>query len=123
MIAIEDLRITNRIKNHNLARSILDGGWGYFAQRLSDKAVEAGREIVRVNPANTSKTCSGCGTVFENFDLSVRWIKCNYGLSMNNDINAAINILKRALQNRVGQTRWKQAWAVAPCVSQETTAL
>ncbi|MCX6056490.1 MAG: zinc ribbon domain-containing protein [Chloroflexi bacterium] len=52
---------------------------------------------MRVNPANTSKTCSACGAVFENFDLSVRWVVCNCGLSMNRDINAAINFLKRAL--------------------------
>ncbi|PKN96682.1 MAG: transposase, partial [Chloroflexi bacterium HGW-Chloroflexi-5] len=43
LIAIEDLRIQNMVKNHNLSKSILDGGWGYFAKRLSDKAVEAGR--------------------------------------------------------------------------------
>jgi len=42
---------------------------------------------------------------------------------MNRDINAAINILKRALQNRDGQSRWELTWAVAPCVSQEATAL
>ena len=123
LIAIEDLRITNMVKNHNLAKSILDGGWGYFAQRLSDKAVEAARELVRVNPANTSKTCSGCETIFENFDLSVRRIDCNCGLSINRDINAAINILERALQNRDGQSRWELTWAVAPSVSQEATAL
>ncbi|MCX6056325.1 MAG: transposase [Chloroflexi bacterium] len=122
LVAIEDLRIQNRIKIHNLA-SILDGGWGYFAQRLSNKAVETGREVVRVNPAYSSKTCSGCGKVFENFDLSVRWVKCDCGLSMNRDVNAAINILKRALQNRVGQTRWERALPVAACVSQEATAL
>lgn len=123
LIAIEDLRITNMVKNHNLAKSILDGGWGYFAKRLSDKAVEAGRELVRVNPANTSKTCSGCGTIFDDLDLSVRWIDCDCGLSMNRDVNAAINILKRALQNRVGQIRWELTWVVAPCVSQEAPAL
>jgi len=123
LIAIEDLRIQNMVKNHNLAKSILDGGWGYFAQRLSDKAVEAGRKLVRVNPSYTSKTCSGCGMIFENFDLSVRWIDCNCGLSINRDVNAAINILKRALQNRDGQSRWELTWAVAPSVSQEATAL
>jgi len=122
LIVIEDLRIQNMVKNHNLSKSILDGGWGYFAKRLSDKAVEAGREVVRVNPAYTSKTCSGCETIFENFDLSVRWIDCKCGLSINRDINAAINILKRALQNRDGQSRWELTWAVASCVSQEATA-
>ncbi|MHB8089808.1 MAG: zinc ribbon domain-containing protein, partial [Anaerolineaceae bacterium] len=95
----------------------------FFAYRLSDKAAEAGREVVRVNPANTSKTCSGCGKIFEDMNLSVRWIDCNCGVSLNRDINAAINILKKALQNRVGQTRWELTWAVAPCVSQETPAL
>jgi len=123
LIAIEDLRIQNIVKNHHLSRSILDGGWGYFAQRLSDKAAEAGREVVKVNPAYTSKTCSGCGMIFEDLDLSVRWIACDCGLSLNRDVNASINILKRALQNRVGQTRWELTWAVAPCVSQEAPAL
>ena len=123
LIAIENLKIQNMVKNHNLSKSILDGGWGYFAQRLSYKAVEAGREVVRVNPAYTSKSCSGCGTIFEDLELSVRWINCDCGLSMNRDVNAAINILKRALQNRDGQSRWEITWAVAPCVSQEATAL
>jgi len=123
LIAIEDLQITNMVKNHNLSKSILDGGWGYFAKRLSDKAAEAGREVVRVNPAYTSKTCSGCGAIFEDLDLSVRWVECECGVSMNRDVNASINILKRALQNRDGQFRWELTWAVAPCVSQEATAL
>lgn len=118
LIAIEDLHIQNMVKNQHLSKSILDGGWGYFAQRLSDKAAEAGREVVRVNPAYTSKTCSGCGAIFENLDLSVRWVECNCGLSMNRDVNAAINILNKAL-TRDGQSRWELTWAVAPCVSQE----
>jgi putative transposase len=122
-IAIEDLQIQNMVRNHNLSKSIMDGGWGCFAQRLSDKAVEAGREVARVNPAYTSKTCSGCGTIFEDMDLSVRWVDCDCGLSMNRDVNAAINILKKAVQNRGGQSRWELTWAVAPCVSQEATVL
>lgn len=100
LIAIEDLQILNMVKNHCLSKSILDGGWGYFAQRLSDKAVEAGREVVRVNPAYTSKTCSSCGVLFESLSLADRWVECSCGLSMDRDVNAALNIL------RVGQTRW-----------------
>lgn len=101
LVAIEDLQIRKMVKNHHLSKSILDGGWGYFAQRLSDKAAEAGREVVRVNPADTSKTCSGGGAIFKDLDLSVRWIECDCGLSMDRDVNAAINILKRAC-NRDG---------------------
>ena len=123
LIAIEDLQIQNMVKSHCLSKSIMDGGWGYFAKRLSDKAVEAGREVVRVNPAYTSKSCSGCGTIFGDLDLSVRWIDCDCGVSMNRDVNAAINISKKALQKRGGQPRWELTWAVAPCVSQEAPAL
>jgi putative transposase len=123
LIAIENLQIQNMVKNKFLSKSILDGGWGYFAQKLSDKAAEAGREVVRVNPACTSKTCSCCGKIIEELDLSVRWIECDCGLSMDRDVNAAINILQRAIQNRDGQSRWEKTWAVAPSVSQEAAVL
>lgn len=122
LIAIEELQIQNMVKNQFFSKSILDGGWGYFGQRLSDKAAEAGREVVRVNPAYTSKTCSGCGKIIEDLDLSVRWVECDCGLSMDRDVNAAINILNRALQTRDGQSRWESTWAVAPSVSQEAVA-
>jgi putative transposase len=122
LIAIEDLRINNMVKDHNLAMSILDGGWGYLARRLADKAAEAGRELVRIYPAYTSKTCSGCGKIFEDLGLKDRWIECGCGLSLDRDINAALNILKKAL-TRDGQSRWELTWATAPCVSQEAAAL
>ena len=122
LIAIEDLQINNMVRNHHLAKSILDGGWGYLAQRLTDKAVEADRELVRVSPANTSKTCSVCGYVFENLSLSNRWVTCDCEMSLNRDVNAAINILKRAI-TRDGQSRWDLPWADTPCVSKETAAL
>jgi putative transposase len=107
------------VKNQHLSKSILDGGWGYFAQRISDKAAEAGREVVRVNPAYTSKTCSGCGKIIEDLDSSVRWVECDCGLSLDRDVNVAINILNRAIKNRDGQSRWESTWAVAPSVSQK----
>lgn len=100
-IALEDLRITNMVKNRHLAKSILDAGWGYLTKRLHVKAAEAGRVVVLVNPAYTSKTCSGCGHNFEHLTLKDRWIACECGVSLDRDHNAAINILKRA-----GQVRW-----------------
>jgi putative transposase len=111
------------VKNHNLSKSIFDGGWGYFAQHLAYKAVEAARELVLVAPAYTSKTYSGCGTIFEDLDLSVRWVECGCGLSLDRDVTAAINILKKALLSRDGHSRWELTWAAAPCVSQEAVAL
>lgn len=100
-IALEDLRITNMVKNRHLAKSILDAGWGYFVARLHAKAEEAGRVVVEVDPAYTSKMCSGCGQIFETLTLKDRWVDCGCGLSLDRDHNAAINILKRA-----GHVRW-----------------
>ena len=99
-IALEDLVIT-RMVHGNLAKSILDAGWGYLVQRLTHKAESAGRIVTLVDPRNTSKTCSQCGHIFESLSLSDRWIDCACGLSLDRDHNAAINILKRA-----GQVRW-----------------
>ena len=100
-IAVENLRITNMVKNRHLAKSILDAGWGYFVARLHAKAAEAARVVVEVDSAYTSKTCSGCGHIFENLTLKDRWVDCRCGLSLDRDHNAAINILKRA-----GHVRW-----------------
>ncbi len=117
LIAIEDLRITTMVRNHKLSKSILDAGWGYFRERLTRKAVSAGREIAFVDPAYTSKCCSTCGNKFENFSLSVRWVDCKHcGLSLDRDHNAAIAILKRA------QTGWdasvgRNVEASSSCVS------
>ena len=98
LIAVEDLQITNMVRNHHLSKSILDAGWGYFRERLMSKAVNAGRDLVFVNPAYTSKCCSNCGNEFEKFSLSVRWVDCPHcGLSLDRDHNGAINILNRAI--------------------------
>ncbi len=100
-IAIEDLRVSNMARNHSLSKSILDAGWGYFRQQLEGKAVYAGRTVVAVDPAYTSKSCSNCGQVFQDFNLSTRWVECECGLSLDRDHNAALNIL-----NRAGHVRW-----------------
>lgn len=111
-IAIEDLRINNMVRNHCLSKSILDAGWGYFGQHLIGKAEEAGREVVKVNPAYTSKTCSSCGAVFMNLKLSDRTIECSCGLHLDRDVNAAINILHRA-----GHARQASTWSNGSCVA------
>jgi putative transposase len=61
LICFEDLNIINMVKNHNLAKSILYAAWNRLVKYTSYKAVDAGRRVVLVNPANTSQMCSGCG--------------------------------------------------------------
>jgi putative transposase len=104
-----------------LAKSILDAGWGYLIAHLTHKAAEAGREVVLVNPAYTSRTCSRCGAIFEHLTLSDRHVSCACGLSLDRDHNAALNILKAALMllERAGRARWDLTWPAAASVSQE----
>lgn len=98
IIAVEDLNVVDMMGNHRLAKSIADVAWSQFAQILVAKAEEAGRRIVRVDPRDTSKACSRCGQLVEK-SLSERVHVCPLcGLSLDRDVNAAINILQRGLQ-------------------------
>lgn len=93
-IVVEDLRIKNMIQNHHLAKSISDASWGQFINILSAKAEEAGREVILVNPNGTSQICSACGALIPK-SLSTRIHSCPYcGLSLERDLNAALNILR-----------------------------
>jgi putative transposase len=100
-IALEDLRVAAMARGR-FAMSILDAGWSYLVTRLTHKAESAGREIVLVNPAYTSKTCSGCGAVFEHLTLSDRWVSCACGVSLDRDHSAAINVLRRGRNGPLG---------------------
>jgi putative transposase len=88
----ENLQVAIMVKNHHLAKSIQDAGWGAFLTILSYKAVWAGRQVLAVNPAYTSQQCSGCGALVAK-GLSVRWHACpDCGTSLHRDHNAAKNI-------------------------------
>ena len=65
------------------------------------KAAEAGRTLVKVNPAGTTQACSGCGEHVPK-DLKDRWHSCACGLSIGRDLNAALNILRLALVPGLG---------------------
>ncbi len=101
-IAYEELKVANMVKNHRFARGIQDASWTQFIQMLCYKAESAGCRVVGVNPRNTSKTCSECGNV-QDMPLSQRTFHCQRcGMTMDRDINAAINILKRATEGQSG---------------------
>ncbi|MGZ5781310.1 MAG: RNA-guided endonuclease InsQ/TnpB family protein [Burkholderiaceae bacterium] len=117
-IALENLPINGMVRNHHLSKSILDAGWGYLKQRVADKAVEAGRQVVLVNPSYTSQDCSNpnCRRP-HSLSLSDRWFECECGLSIDRDVNAALNILW------VGHTHWDGTWLNRASVSQEAPPL
>ena len=96
-LAIENLNIINMTKNHRLARSILEQSWGKFANMLAYKAESAGGKVTRVDPKNTSRTCSGCGKIKTELSLSERVYSCSScGLRIDRDVNAAIKISRIA---------------------------
>src|SRR6266568_7635033 len=100
LIAVEDLNVKG-LAGSILAKSVHDAGWSQFISIVSDKAAEAGRALVKVNPAGTTQACSGCGEHVPK-TLSERWHSCACGLSIGRDLNAALNILHRALAQGLG---------------------
>ena len=60
---VEDLKIQNLVRNPKLSRSITEQNWGIFTEMLAYKAESAGGWVMKVNPKNTSRLCSECGTV------------------------------------------------------------
>jgi len=85
-------------KHSHLALSTHDAGLGEFQQLLAYKAEESGTRVVTVNPACTSQVCSGCGAMVEK-SLSVRVHRCpECGLTLDRDVNAAVNILNLAVE-------------------------
>lgn len=83
-----------------LNRSILQQSWGRFFIFLEYKLKRNGGELIRINPKNTSLTCSNCGHISkENRKTQAKFICTSCNISLNADYNASLNIL-----NAVGTT-------------------
>ena len=93
-ISIEDLHVAGMVKNHHLAKSIMDAAFGEFRRQLEYKTARSGARLHVVDRwYRSSKTCSGCGSVKAKLSLSERTYRCDScGLAIDRDLNAAINI-------------------------------
>ena len=94
-ISIEDLHVAGMVKNRHLAKSISDAAFGEFRRQLEYKTTRSGARLhIADRWYRSSKTCSGCGRVKAKLSLSERTYRCDScGLTMDRDLNAAINIL------------------------------
>lgn len=123
LIAYEDLNIKGMVRNHHLAKSISDAGWGQFIGFVCYKAEEAGGVAMAVNPSGTSIICSDCGFPVSK-SLAQRVHRCpNCGLEVDRDWNAARNIerLGASLCGEMGMpVSVKQE---APCVARGSSLI
>ena len=102
-LVFEDLDVKQMLvsKAHpgsrNIHKGINDAAWGLMLRLIeSYKAEKAGCSVTKVDPRNTSQTCSSCGATVKKA-LSVRKHSCpSCGLILDRDLNAARNILHRA---------------------------
>ncbi|MBD2018132.1 transposase [Microcoleus sp. FACHB-53] len=117
LVAYEDLRIKNLVKNHCLSKSINDAGWYQFRKWLEYFGAKFGKITVAVNPAYTSQECSKCGTVIKK-SLSMRTHACQCGFVLDRDWNAAVNILKLALST----TGHVGTWVIDPNASGDSAS-
>ncbi|MFB6783404.1 RNA-guided endonuclease InsQ/TnpB family protein [Streptomyces sp. NPDC056352] len=87
-----------------LNRSISDAGWGVFLAILKAKAESAGREVMAVDPCNTSRRCPQCGhTAKENRPTQEKFHCVLCGHSAHADTVGALNVLRAGLVRREAQ--------------------
>jgi len=125
IVAIEDLKVRNMVKNHHLAKSISDASWSLFREWLEYFALKFGKVVIAVPPQYTSQECSQCGAIVKK-SLSIRTHICKCGCVLDRDENAAINILIKALQilgyisNTVGHTEINASFETTLYLNLET---
>ncbi|MEV8564553.1 transposase [Streptomyces sp. NPDC051322] len=88
-----------------LNRSIHDAGWGVFLSILHAKAESAGREVIAVDPRNTSRRCPACGhTAKENRPTQEKFHCGACGHTAHADTVGATNVLRAGLVRRNANT-------------------
>ena len=99
LIVVEDLNVKGMMKNHSLAKHIGDAAWAEFVRQLEYKTTWYGSTLVKADRYYpSSKTCSQCGTVKAKLPLDQRVFCCEAcGLSIDRDVNAAINLARQGL--------------------------
>ena len=94
-VVIEDLAVSNMMKNKHLSDAIRKQGFSEFRRQLEYKYNFRGIKFVVVDRFYpSSKSCSQCGKIKKDLKLKDRVYKCSYGLNIDRDLNASINLSK-----------------------------
>lgn len=105
-IHLEDLNIVGMVKNHRLAKSISDSGWGEFRRQLEYKASWYGAEVRYVDRFYpSSRLCAKCGTINADLTRADRKWTCTCGIAHDRDHNASINLLNAPTVGATGRQR------------------
>lgn len=100
-ITIEDLAVSNMMKNKHLSKAIASQKFFEFKVKLISKCKQNNIELRIVDRFYpSSKTCSQCGKIKKDLKLSDRIYKCDCGFTINRDLNASIN-LKNAKEYKI----------------------
>lgn len=95
-VGIEDLKISDLMKNRKVSKSFSDAGLYMFRTWLEYFGAISEVPVISVPPQYTTQECSSCGNLVKKA-LSERTHMCSCGLVLDRDFNAAKNILSRAL--------------------------
>ena len=101
VVCVESLNMRS-MANHGFGngKATLDNGYGMFLSMLEYKLSDRNKYLVKVDKwFPSSQRCHCCGKIHpEMKSLQTRTIKCDCGLTMSRDQNAAINILHEGLR-------------------------
>lgn len=101
-ICIEDLNVSNMVKNHKLSKAISDVSWSTFIRLLTYKAEWYGVNILQIGRFEPSSKMCSCGVINKELSLNERdWTCKTCGTHHDRDILAANNIKNFAL-NAIG---------------------
>ena len=99
IVCMEDLNMKEMSQDMCFGKRVHDNGWGMFTDFLAYKMERAGKKLVRIDRwYPSSKTCSCCGNIKEDLQLSDRIYECACGNRMDRDQNAAINICREGIR-------------------------
>ncbi len=107
LVAYEDLKVKNLVRNKKLAKSINDAGWSLLRKWIEYFGLKYGRLTIAVPPHYTTSDCPNCGKRVKK-SLSTRTHVCDCGIPvLDRDYVASLNILKKATQGHWGS--WSES--------------